>query len=287
MSHITVHLFDLFEVGALSLADLLKGIHKKPLDERWRPAGPHPIGLQEIKHDTRRRIHLLDFVKRRAIGPGRVRVAGNVESFNFDPGEEFGEETAALYDEQNQWLVVQYNQHGSRIGAIGDYLNQWDPEATFMIEPKLSNDAEEQLLKRSQLRKLSFRVRASQTMLKTMRESGISLGEGLARMATSSGSQWIDVELSIRQRKGELSSEASGLLKLFASRIDDDEVKRLQVKARTSVDGSEELIDFIKQRIAQKCDDRDLEVVNGRYTLESRWRALLRVHAGWLQQHGE
>ena len=51
-------------------------------------------------------VYLLDFVKKREVGLGRMADATAIKDIKLDHGENFGEETAALYIPKKKWLAA-------------------------------------------------------------------------------------------------------------------------------------------------------------------------------------
>lgn len=284
---IGIHLFHVSSASNRDLFALLRRIGHTPKDRRWRHVQRSDIGLQDTRFDQNKGLVLLDFVKRRPVGPGKVRSSGDVEAFDFQDGEEFGEETAAIFDVRRGWLVVQYNQHGVRIASIMDYLNLWDhdPESDFVYSAVLDDAAEARLRHKDFLRAAHIRVKLTNSVTAAMREQGDSLGTALVRAAQEASSTFIEVKLGKSHQQGRLDGGVLGLLRRLSA-LPDGDVSRLQVKSRAGENGEDEVIDLLKHRIRTRYSSRDLEIRSGRYTLDSRWRALLRVHTGWAQELG-
>lgn len=289
MKKIGIHLFHLYSPSRRDISGLLSRIARTAKARRWRDVGAHHVGLQETQHHRQNNLWLLDFVKRRHVGPGRVRVDGEIDGFEFADGEDFGEETAALFDVRRGWLLVEFNQHGTRSSSIADYLNGFDhdPESDLLVEAVLDSAAEARLRRRQVISKVSLKVRTSPQITAMLRDEGGALGEALERAARGAQATYLDLELSVGRRHGEgLGGNPLALLRRLAIEGDSRDVKKVRVTARSDEAGAAEVFDLLRHRVKNQYSSDDLEVVDGRYTQDSRWRALMRVHVGWAQEFG-
>lgn len=287
MKKIGIHLFDLQSPSGRDITGLLRRIARIAKAERWRLVSSSQIGLQDTRFDAHRNLWLLDFVKRRPIGPGRVRVNGEIQGFDLADGEDFGEETAALFDPQRGWLMVEFNQHGARAGSIVEYLNGFDhdPESDLQVEARLDHEAEVRLGRQGIISKVALKIRTSPQISALLRQHGGGLGDALERAARGSDAEYLDIELSVgRRRNSRLAAAALALTRRLAQLADGHDVKKLRVSAKPDEAGHAEVFDLLRHRIKNQYSSDDLVVVGRRYTQDSRWRALLRVHAGWAQE---
>jgi len=193
MKKIGIHLFHL--ESKIDVSGLINRIALLEKNTRWRDVSNSTIGLQTIRHDKSNGLFFLDFVKRRHVGPGRVHVNGEISNFEFKDGEDYGEETAAIYAPEVGWLMVQFNQHGPRAGSIAGYLNilSKSSESDITIEAAIDGNAAKNLKSRPILRKIDFRLKTSPVMLAAMRESGEPLISSLENVARNGGTSYIDV----------------------------------------------------------------------------------------------
>lgn len=287
MPAISIHLFDLRSPSGRNLPDLTDQISHTAKQHRWRDIGGSDVALLETRRDRQRDLILLDFVKRRYVGPGKVKADSEVDSFDFERGENFGEETSAIFDVQRGWLVVQYNQHGVRAPSIAEYLNIYnhDAESDWQVDAKLDPAVEARLRRKSNVRSAQIKIRLSNQMTDLMREQGEGLGRALDRAGREAQAATLSVELSMSHNEGFLGQAVRSLVRRLSEAADvDGDVKQLRLVAREGEHGQDETIDLLRHKLKKRYSSDDLEVERGRYTLDSRWRALMRVHAGWIAE---
>ena len=281
---ISIQLFELVSPSDRDLGALLDQIAHTPKQHRWRQLGSTELALLETKKDRSRGLVLLDFVKRRYVGPGKVRTDSELASFQFDREETFGEETSALIDLARGWLVVQYNHHGVRAASIAEYLNAYshDPTSDWQVQAILDSQVEARLRRKTHVRAAQLTVKLTNTVTSAMRDEGESLGTALERAGRASEAAVMSVELKMSHEAGFLSRGVQALLRRLAD-VEDSSVKALRITAREGESGADETIDLLRHKIRTRYSSEDLEVEGGRYTLDSRWRALMRIHTGWAQ----
>lgn len=289
MKRITIHLFDLHSERNRDLEVLLRKIHETPKPDRWRDVGGYQVALLEISFQAWPNGVFMDFVKRRPVGPGKVKANSEVDGFDFEAGEDFGEETSALWDPKHKWLAVQYNQNGVRAHSITTYLNSFehDPESDWISAAVLDASTQAKLKTKQLVRAATISASMTDAMTEALRDAGQSLGDAFAEIAKAAEPATIEITLGMSHKKGFLKkafSEAVTGLRQLAGR--DDGLHKLKIKARATEDGPDEVIDLLKHRIKSSYSSGDLKVHMGRYTVESRWTALGRVHAGWVKELG-
>jgi len=289
MKRITIHLFDLISDSNRDLAVLLKKINETPKPQRWRDIGGYQVALLAINFDEPNERVFMDFVKRRAVGPGKVKADSEIDGFDFDTGENFGEETSALWDSKHKWLAVQYNQSGVRAHSITSYFNVFhhDPDSDWTSAAVLDTSTQAKLKTKQLVRSATLSVTMTEAMTEALRDAGQSLGDAFAGMAKAAEPATIEITLGMAHKKGFLKKAFSGAVTNLRQLVGREEgLHKLQIKARETEDGPDEVIDLLKHRIKSSYSSGDLRVHMGRYTVESRWRALGRVHAGWLEELG-
>jgi hypothetical protein len=284
MPRVSVHLYDLTTESRTDIAALLGRIAHTPKARRWRRFMGGDVALLDTRHMAAQGIWLLDFVKRREVGPGKLRVSGDIESFEFRAGENFGEETAALIDMERGWMAVQWNLHGVRPQSTAEYLNVYEPDEVgdFILTPKLDPRVVERLRRKDHLRVAEIKVKLTNEVTRVMRDSGMGLGEALVRAGRESETATLAVELNMSRQAGFLRGSVAALCAGLAA-LGGDDVKTVKIKAREGDVGQDEIIDMLEERITAKYSSDDLDVVGGRYTQDSRWRSLMRLHTGWRQ----
>lgn len=288
MTQISVHLFEFTSTSGRNLNEMIRRIRHVPKDQRWRNVGDYEVALLEIDRPTNRRLRLFDFVKRRTVGPGKLLQNGEIEGFHFGDGENFGEETAALWDQDRGWLLVQFNQHGVRSGSIASYLNIFenDPASDWLLYAKLDPRAEAELRRRPYVRTAKLKFKATDGLNAAMRDSGAALGASLGNLGPEAGSANVEIKLTMGKSRGFLNQDVSDIFQNLRQRFDkDDGLLFMEVTAREEIDGADKIIDLMRHRIKCGYSSRELEIQDGRYTLRSRWSLLERIHNGWVQEY--
>lgn len=243
--------------------------------------------MLEALKDPQTGLRMLDFVKRRDVGPGKLRQNGELEGFNFAEGERFGEETAALWDEDRGWLLVQFNLHGVRAGAIAGYLNSYDadPESDWQLVAKMDPRAEAELRQRPFIRAAAMKFRTSDVLHQAIRDGGAGLGDALSHLGPQAGSAHIEVKFSMGHAQGFLSPNIGEMMQSLRRYMGkEDGLTSMKIVARQAPDASDRAIDLLRHRIKAAYSSNELEVQDGRYTLKSRWHLLVRIHRGWAQE---
>jgi hypothetical protein len=285
--NISIQLFDLTSPTGRDLAALLRRVSHTAKNLRWRRLNQNTeVALLECRQEAGRNLFLLDFVKRRYVGPGKVKSDSELASFQFDANETFGEETSALIDLERGWLVVQYNHHGVRAASIAEYLSAFenDPESDWLVNAVLDPQVMARLRRKGNIRAAQFTVKLSNDVSAAMRDEGEALGSALDQAGRASEAAVMSLELKMSRSDGFLTRSVRSLMQRLAS-IDSDDIKSLKITAREGDVGNDEVIDLLRHKIKTRYSSEDLQVEGGRYTLDSRWRALMRIHAGWSQNH--
>lgn len=285
MSSISVHLYDLRSESRRDIAPLMQRISFTRKSERWRKlSNGTEVALLDLKRDRNNpAVWLCDFVKRRDVGPGKIRSDSEIDDFAFDVDEYFGEETGAILNLERGWLGAQWNLHGVRAQSMIEYLNEYDhdPESDWVITPKLDPSLEAKLVRKKHLRTAEIKVVASDAMTAELRRSNIPLASALEHAARASKSATISVQMSMSHDAGFLSGDVMRLARTL-SEMRSDDVKSVRIRGRDEEFGRDEELDLLEERVVAKFSTRDLEIRHCRYTLASRQRALLALHAGWL-----
>ncbi|MBO2568626.1 hypothetical protein AYI84_04670 [Shewanella algae] len=227
---------------------------------------------------------LLDFVRIRTThGPGKVGRDSEVEGFEFDEEEGFGEETAALYDPGTGYLLVQYNHHGVRFGVMADYFSAFNEAVVnlYTLKPKFDEDVERRLIGQGITKKLAFTIDVGRMSAQDI-QRGAPLSKALD-YGVESGADKIKVEISVRGDKSRSLSErvqdALGALRSMAGH-NEDAVTKLEVSGKESADSITEVLDLLGHRLSIEFNDltpgADL-----RYSRDDRWNALKRARNGW------
>lgn len=279
-----IHAFkvDLTTDSAL-LENLLSQIEGEVnLRDRIRFIGQTELRVEAL--EQRDQIWLLDFVRIRTDhGPGRVSRDSEVEGFDFDDEEGFGEETSALYDPATGYILVQYNHFGVRAGIIADYLSAFDGSTTnlYTFKPKYDEDVERKLLDQDITRKVSFTIDISR-MSDQDRQRGRALSEAIT-YGREVGADKVKVEISVSGEKSKgLANKARDGISALRGIIgqNPEAVTRLEVSGRENRDSITETLDLIGHRLSVEFNDLQVGA-DLRYPREERWQALIRAKNGW------
>ena len=271
--------------GSRTLQDVLLQIESEPsLRERIRLI--NQVELRAKSVSQKNGLWLMDFVRiRTSNGPGKVGRDSEVEGFEFDEEEGFGEETAALYDPASGYILVEYNHFGVRAGAIADYLSAYDGTETslYTFKPKYDEDVERRLLNHGITRKISFCLDITR-MSEQDRQRGRALSEAID-YGRQNGADKIKVEISVQgERQRSLAKNALDGLSALRSILgqNPDAITKLEVSGKENQDSVTEVLDLIAHRLSIEFNDLVLGA-DLRYPRDERWRALVRAKNGWHQ----
>ena len=277
---------------ASSLPDLLAQIDGDALVDRIRTTGRFDVRLEYILaphsagNDTN--FWLLDFIKLRMDhGPGKVGKTTAIEGFALGDDEGFGEETSVLFDPATNYLLVQYNHHGVRGASIARYFSNYnhaDVASVYEMDIKLDDSSEAKLAAKNIITKVHFKIAPAQ-MTAAHRINNVSLGRALALNDDQSGST---VELTISANRGQnlATRSANGLLNslkslMRADRAQDTNVlTQFDVEAKAQLTDRAEKIDMLLPALQAVVDGVEMGP-DRRYTVASRWTALIRARRGW------
>lgn len=264
------------------LADLLKKIQSDTLSSRVRQ-----VDLSEIRVDDvtfQNGVWFVDIgLFRKQHGPGKASASKPVKGFTFGKDECFFEETAFLYIPATDYLLVQYNHHGTRAGKIQDYLNSYDANNNYLFEflPKYDDSAERRFLKRKATKKITFAI-DPRFLNKSDRVSGTALTQALD-LGKESGGEKVELTISAGRAKSSYLSKyiekTAETLKKKAGQ-NPAGVTKLQVGILSELDESMQVIDLIEERLVESFSDVPLGV-DLRYPRKDRYRMLERAHNGW------
>lgn len=281
-----VHAYKVESVdGSRPLEEMLRQIEgEESLRERIRLINQVELRAESVSQQNGS--WLMDFVRiRTSHGPGKVGRDSEVEGFEFDEEEGFGEETAALYDPASGYILVQYNHFGVRAGAIADYLSAYDgtENSLYTFKPKYDEDVERRLLNHGITRKISFCLDVTR-MSEQDRQRGRPLSEAID-YGRQNGADKIKVEISVQgERHRSLAQNALDSLSSLRSILgqNPDAVTKLEVSGKESQDSVTEVLDLIAHRLSIEFNDLILGA-DLRYPRDERWRALVRAKNGWRQ----
>ncbi|HAS8528874.1 TPA: hypothetical protein I7769_20465 [Vibrio vulnificus] len=155
-----VHAFSVCHLNDVTedLDEVLTQIQADALEDRIKTIGQVQVRIEHIQQDDDGNWKL-DFVKFRDVhGPGKAARDTPVTGFEFDEGEVFCEETAAIYFPATGYILIQYNHHGVRAAAVEEYLSIYtaDPDNQYTLRPKYDEDADRRFDNRAATKKITL-----------------------------------------------------------------------------------------------------------------------------------
>lgn len=282
---VTVNLFDVDwnHDRSQPLEETLEEFGRLPLGHRWRDdVRLERVEAAQVLKDS---AYLLDFARKREVGPGKLADTTAITNIRMEESENFGEETAALYVPRRRWLLVLHNQAGIGPTRMMSYLNALDPgnaerHFDYSASPKLDSTILQKLKEMQKFTGLT--VTATVDALDAAQSS---LGTSLAEATRPAKARRINFHLAANEphKKGRFLDRGH-ILRLIHGlrREDEDSVTKLQVTGESpDVAGKDMLIDLIRHKIRRKYDASELKVIEHRYTRRSRWDLLDRSLRGW------
>lgn len=257
--------------GSPTLIDVIKTIQKDAIPNRVRKTKFAEIRADDII--VKDNLILIDFTKFRAShGPGKASLDKPIAGFEFQPGEQFAEETALLYDPQTEFIFIQYNHHGARLGAISEYINIYmhPTHTSIHFLPKLDHDIERRLQSKKIIK--SVEVSVSPYVLQST-DSDIPVSQAISMLQQSLGPNKININLSAgKGRHNSLNiSKVKDVVDWVRSKI--DHVSVAKIRAKDDLDSEIELIDLVAERI---CSTQQISIgPDLRWPRDSRYNCLL------------
>lgn len=286
-----VHLFRVHGLTpAMRLEAVLKTVSRMSLEERVIYVGQHQMRLESVQAPrrlgNRTAYWLLDLVKLRfENGPGKVSREEALKGFELDDDEGFGELTSALYDPATGYILIQYNHHGPRAGAIAQYFTHICPplQCAFEFHVCLDKTAEARLASKSIIKKLHYKVAPFQ-ISGAMRSGNVSLDRSLD-LNDKLGGQSIEVIISAG--KGSLRTNAAreminSLMDLLTGGTPNEQgaLETFKVYAKEDYDDATDEINLISSKMELSIDGLQMGS-DHMYTVASRWLGLQRARNGW------
>lgn len=280
-----VHLFKVVRHDNTEpLEDLLGRVSRDGIEARLRVVGAHDVRIENVGRD-RNGYWLLDFgMLRYEHGPGRACRDKPIVGFDFDEGEAFGEETAALYDPKSGCMLVQYNHFGVRSGSIQNYLCNYDhgKANTYELAVVFDKETERKLATKTFFTRLSVTMAVSR-LTQDDRDAKVALSDAIA-IGGEYGARNISFSMSMGPGKnnGLDSGSVKRALKWVKGVLHAEEnaISKAEVVCKENPDGIAEVLDLVQQRLAISLDDIPLGE-DLRFSQDDRWKGLLRARRGW------
>ncbi len=289
--YVTVNLFEVHQSARTqALVDTLNEFAALPIERRWRSDIRLDL-VQPVAGDDvlGHMAYHLDFAKGRPIGPGRMSAHRPVTDVGLSGGEQFGEETAALFLPHKGWLLALHNQYGVGPSRMAEYFNALDPGSAerhfdYQVRPVIDRHAMSRMQSMGGFSHV--RVTASVGAFEALDDD---VGESVSQAASAASAMRIELRLAANaahQRGGRLNMQAAqrfinGLLS-HSEGVDRIEVKSSDEQA----EASDRVIELIEQKVRRRFPDTQLSVHHHRYTYASKIDLLRRACRGWLDQIG-
>lgn len=286
--NVTVNLFDVSRSDKTQpLSDTLKAFEQLPLEQRKRSdIRLETVCLIPSDKDIPYDVWHLDFAKQRDIGPGKMSNKKGITDITLDDGEQFGEETAALYVPEKRWLLVLNNQYGVGTSRMANYFNSLDPgnmqlHLMYSIYPKIDQSA---LAKMQAMQNFT----EVEVVANVGAFDGIeNAGESVLQAANNMTAHRVHLRFMANapHKKGKsLSLDAArGFVNSLLGK--DDGVEKLVV-TDSSAEVQDRVINLIEHKIKKPYPAKSLEIVNHRYTYDSKIKLLRRACREWLKSIG-
>lgn len=284
---VTVNFFDIdWDKKTPNLVNTLDTYSTLTLDKRWRG----DIRLEDVKKrsaEPERKLperYLLDFSKKRIVGPGQLSNTTPIEGIQMTNGQSFGEETAALYVPSKKWLLVLHNQFGIGSSRISEYFNALDDIGGQQLMYSADVKLDPKILARfgSMTHLVKFEVSAT---AKALDATNDLVGVAVARATQPTGSQKISIKLSANTSRKKVNFLNKSVIDNFVSKLRGqiDEVSVMKVKgADPTADGQDKVIDLLQHKLKRQFPTSELVISHNRYTTDSRWNMLERALVGWI-----
>ena len=262
------------------LTEIIRKISELGLSNRERLIGGKLVFLETCSTDGDRLS--MDFTYRRTTnGPGHSVTGKETIDFELEEQAGFGEQTAILYDQEHEYIAMQYNHYGPRAGAIAAYLESfsktplyWDPVIDDDVSAKLTNSVIQS--------KLRLKV-AANTLTEAMCRENVAFS-AVQNLRDKTDAGMVDITISLgRDKRG---GPLKGIID-FVDRLkkNADSLTNLEVSVKEDQNAATEILDMLKHRLCIEVEDKLLKKTQGlRYNFDSRVFYLGKALDQWKQQ---
>lgn len=269
---------------ANSLEEILVDIEFDDLESRLRIIDKNPVRIEHIEK-SEDGMWLMDFVKLRDVhGPGKASMGSPVQGFEFEEGEVFCEETAALYSPETNHIIIQYNHFGVRHSAIEEYFSSYveSENNIYGLKPKYDDEVDNKFRNRKNIRKLKVGLDPRLLSQKDA-DAGTALSKAIEIGSESNGAT-IDITISAGvDKKRFLDRESiSGFISKVRgiSEQKPDSIRHLEVGIVGDIDSKMQVLDLIAPRLSKIYQDIKLDS-DKRWPRKERYNRLLKAYRSW------
>ena len=261
---------------------LLSRIDKLRLIDREQAIPPGTMFLEDLTADSL--FYSMDFTKRRTIqGPGQSVQGRRTTDFALPEGGGFGEQTALVWSRKSDYVAVQYNHSGPRVGAIASYFSRFMEPSRGKPKVEFHPVLDDTVM--SRLRNSTVRTKFDVTVdRRSLSEALIEDDLALSSIvnlgdATNAGHLSFQLSLGGDVRNGPLK----GILAL-AGRIMSASPRGLKVGIKDTLDSKMEVLDLLNHREVEEIPDTSLPLTDGlRWDFSSRANAIKSTFIPWLR----
>lgn len=279
----------LFKVNASeqterSMESLINVINQDELESRIRGAGTAEVRLDAIvkkKLKDGTRLWYLDFTRfRDRYGPGKTKRHSAVADIPMEQDEFFGEEAAALYLPDYDYILVQYNHFGVRPSSMETYFSNYlmNEVNVYSFSVTLDMEADQRFRRQNQIRRFEIGVDLNK-MSRADRQAGSSLGEIVQAGVDMEGAR-MKIILSVGRQRAGLSGGVKAAIENLV--LGNDAITTAQVTGRETASGETETVDLIEQKLVHV--DEITPNDSRRLAKEDRFKLLKRAHTKWRQR---
>lgn len=274
----------LYEVkGRKSIVDTIQRIHGLPMEERVHRVSDCDMKMEEFHEQNRggSNVFFMDFCKHRTSGPGRAKADEKTKGFDLADDEAFGEMTAALYDPETHFVVVQYNHYGPRAGGIADYFSMFQQDDRVVFEPRIRDDISAEIDKKQYNRSMSF---SYSTAALTKDHDVLGVGAALEALGLL-GKNVAEVEIIVKKGRGKAPKmqDQGSFMRLFRrlSTGDNALFKSAKVHGAMTEEDKSEFLDILNAKVSDERDGLVKDKETQMYSFQSRCELLGKSFAAW------
>ena len=253
------------------------------LEKRVRKVDGRPIRAEKVSWDKGLNCWLMDFVLfRDGHGPGKASFSTPMQGHTYKLGEYPCEDTAALFHPKSSHLIVQYNHQGVRVGALVDYLSNYDADEAngYDLSVLYDHAAMDRFKSRQGSKSLEVTI-APMEMTASDWDADTPIGSGL-RAGQKADAPYVSLKFSMRNRRGVLGQVVEGQMKKLAQMIgrgDTQGIERVKAGVVKSIDAKTEVIDLMTERLNFA---RSLSIsAERRIPRSERWSCLRAAFKTW------
>lgn len=197
-----VHAFQVVHLAETTrpFEESLRTIWALPEADRCRTINYAGIRLESLS--VRESLYEMEFSRPMYQDIGRLSIETPMNPIALDGEEEFGSYTAAIYDPARQYLFLQYNHSGARIGAIRDYVGAFaGSPSSYRMNFHLKDGIDSTSLIDKDVTKLKVTVNPKKISAAD-RAQGSGLISALLQVSDSLDGDNMTINISCRRKKG-------------------------------------------------------------------------------------